>query len=83
MEISYAELDNLIRRAALEGAKEAQRLHKVEVLKKTVSVNDAAEILGKDRSTVYKLIKEGKLKTALVGKSQMVTKRSLELIQIP
>lgn len=83
MEISYVELDNIIRRAALEGAKEAQRLHKVEVLKKTVSINDAAETLGIDRSTIYKLIREGKLKTAIVGKSKKVTKRSLELIQIP
>lgn len=41
-------------------------------------INDAAAVAGLGRSTLYKLIDSGKLRTVKIGKRRLVIRKSLE-----
>lgn len=79
IKLSYTELDSLVRRAVRDGIREYNKEQKLKPLRKAIFINEAAEELGVDRSTVYKMIKSGELKTVLLGKRQKVTMASIEL----
>ena len=51
-----------------------------EMIKQTVTVNEAAKLLGISRGTAYQLAKEGKLPGALrLGRRIVVSKKAGEL----
>ena len=51
-----------------------------EMIKQTVTVREAAKLLGISRGTAYQLAKEGKLPGALrLGRRIVVSKKALEL----
>jgi excisionase family DNA binding protein len=49
----------------------------------TVTVNTTRQLTGLGHSTVWQLIKDGRLKTIKVGKRRLVIYRSLELLLTP
>lgn len=42
-----------------------------------ISINDAAKVLNLGRTSIYSLIKEGKLDTRRLGRRRMVTTKSI------
>lgn len=43
-----------------------------------VSINDAAKLLGLGRSTIYRLLREGKLEFLKIGRRTLIPAASLE-----
>jgi excisionase family DNA binding protein len=48
--------------------------------RKTYRVNEVAQILGIGRTTIYKLIDEGKLQRIKIGASTLITAASVEAL---
>jgi excisionase family DNA binding protein len=51
--------------------------------RKTYRVNEVAQILGIGRTTIYKLIDEGKLQRIKIGASTLITAASIEALLLP
>ena len=48
-----------------------------EVKRAAFSVNETCEMLGISRPTLYKLINEGRLRTAMAGSKRLITAASI------
>lgn len=62
---------------------ELAKRQKLEVLKKVVTIKEAAEVLSKKRVFIYQLLDQGYLEEVRIGRSRYVTKQSLLKIQEP